>query len=105
MKGSKTAQKTKPRYLTKALRCPDGSRKYIRGKTQEELDRKVREAQAQLGMGININDNTLVGEFAQIWVDVYKRPNVKPQSLDVVLSHHDMLGTFSIPSMIHQVNR
>ena len=86
MKGTKK-QKSKPKYLTKALRCPDGSRKYIRGKTQEELDRKVREAQAQLGMGININDNTKVAEFAQIWVDVYKRPNVKPQSLDVLLSH------------------
>lgn len=75
------------KYLTKAIRCPDGTRKYIRGKTQEELDRKVREAQAQLGMGININDNTTVAELAQIWVDVYKRPNVKPQTLTNTLVH------------------
>lgn len=84
-------EKTKPKYLTKALRCPDGTRKYIRGKTQAELDRKVREAQAQLGMGININDNTTVAELAQIWVDAYKKPHVKPQSLKntlVRLNYH-----------------
>lgn len=79
--------KEKPKYLTKALRCPDGTRKYIRGKTQAELDKKVREAQAQLGMGININDNTTVAELAQTWVDVYKRPNVKPQTLRNTLIH------------------
>lgn len=78
--------KAKTKYLTKALRCPDGTRKYIRGKTQTELDRKVREAQAQLGMGININDNTTVWEFAQVWVDVYKRPNLKPQSVKSLLN-------------------
>lgn len=86
MKGTKT-EKAKPKYITKALRCPDGTRKYIRGKTQAELDKKVRAAQVELGMGININDNTTVAELAQIWIDVYKRPNIKPQSLGVALSN------------------
>lgn len=74
-------KKDAPRYFTKALRCPDGTRKYIRGKTKEELERKVMQAQAELGLGININDNTTVEQFAQMWVDVYKRPNVSPQTL------------------------
>lgn len=73
-------KETKGKYLTKALRCPDGTRKYIRGKTKAELDKKVREAQAQLGMGININNDTTVLELAQTWIDVYKRPSVKPQT-------------------------
>lgn len=73
------------KYFTKALRCPDGSRKYIRGKTREELERKVRQAQADLGMGVNINDNTTVVEFAQMWVDTYKRPKIRPQSVDAIL--------------------
>ena len=87
-------KKDAPRYFTKALRCPDGSRKYIRGKTKEELERKVMQAQAELGMGININDNTTVVQFAQMWVDVYKRPKLKPQSLAVVLNS---LNTHVLP--------
>ena len=79
-------KKEAQRYFTKALRCPDGSRKYIRGKTKEELERKVMQAQAELGMGININDNTTVVQFAQMWVDVYKRPNVKPQTVSSILN-------------------
>ena len=80
------AKKDAPRYFTKALRCPDGSRKYIRGKTKEELERKVMQAQAELGLGVNINDNTTVEQFAQMWVDVYKRPHLKGSSLTVVLN-------------------
>lgn len=79
-------KKDAPRYFTKALRCPDGTRKYIRGKTKEELERKVMQAQAELGLGININDNTTVEKFAQMWVDVYKRPHLKTASIDNVLN-------------------
>ena len=77
-------KKESPRYYTKALRCPDGSRKYIRGKTKEELEKKVMLAQAELGLGININDGTTVAQFAQMWVDVYKKPTVAPQTLDLI---------------------
>lgn len=79
-------KKKQTKYFTKALRCPDGTRKYIRGKTQAELDRKVREAQAQLGMGININDDTTVVELAQTWVDVYKRPKMRVSSIKAILT-------------------
>lgn len=74
----------KIKYLTKTIRCPDGTRKYVRGKTAEELERKVREAQVQLGLGININDDTTVAEFAQTWLIVYKKPAMKPQSFSVL---------------------
>lgn len=33
--------KKKYTYLTKAVQMPDGTRKYFRAKTQEELDEKV----------------------------------------------------------------
>lgn len=78
-------KKEAPRYYTKALRCPDGSRKYIRGKTKAELDRKVMQAQAELGLGINLNDSTTVAQFAQMWVDVYKRPHLKEATVKVLL--------------------
>lgn len=36
--------------------------------------------------GININDDTTVVELAQMWVDLYKRPQVKPQTMRNILS-------------------
>ena len=86
----------KTKYLTKALRCPDGSRKYIRGKTKEELEAKVQAARMQLGMGVNLNDNTTFVEYAQTWVDVYKRPKLNSQSLETLLI---ALNTHIIPHL------
>ena len=77
----------KTKYLTKALRCPDGTRKYIRGKTQKELDEKVRQAQMELGMGINIADNTTFSELAQTWLDLCKRPKVKESTISLILTN------------------
>ena len=75
----------KTKYLTKALRCPDGTRKYIRGKTQKELDEKVRQAQMELGMGINIADSTTFSELAQTWLDLCKRPKLRDRTISLIL--------------------
>lgn len=82
------------KYLTKALRCPDGTRKYIRGRTPEELDAKVRAARAELDLGININDDTTFLQFAQTWLDVYKRPHIKAQSAERIVA---ALNTHLVP--------
>ena len=37
---AKAASKKKYNYLTKAIQLPDGTRKYIRAKTQAELDER-----------------------------------------------------------------
>lgn len=91
-------EKKKYKYFTKAISCPDGTRKYIRGKTQKELDEKVRKVMCDLGMGININDDTTFGELAQMWVDLVKRPRNKPQSMKVVLTN---INTHLIPALGH----
>ena len=79
-------EKSKQKYLTKAITCPNGTRKYIRAKNQAELDRKVNKFRAEMGMGINVSDNTLVVEWAQTWVDVYKRPKVEPPTVQAILA-------------------
>lgn len=81
----KKGETKKAKYLVKALPCPDGTRKYIRGKTQAELDKKVAEAKAQLSQGVNINDSVTVSAFTQMWVDVYKRPKIGPGGLAALL--------------------
>lgn len=88
-KGENLMSSTK--YLTKALRCPDGKRKYIRAKTQKELDEKVQRAQLELCMGINIGDNTTFRELTRTWLDFCKRPKVNENTIRLItitLDHH-----------------
>ena len=53
----------KYKYYTKAIPCPDGSRKYIRGKTKKELEEKVKAAELELANGVNINNNTTAKKY------------------------------------------
>ena len=57
------ASKTKKKYtyFTKAVLMPDGTRKYIRAKTREELDEKVLQAQILV---------------KSAWISVAKKPSV-----------------------------
>jgi integrase len=89
-------EKKKYKYYTKALLCPDGRRKYIRGKTKKELEAKVQAVQAELNLGININDDTTFGQLAQLWIDLIKRPRLRPQSVKTVLSR---INTHLMPTL------
>ena len=79
-------EKKQYKYLTKTITCPDGKRKYIRAKTKKELDAKVKAAREQIERGININDHTTFVELAQLWVDIYKRPHNREDSMKVILA-------------------
>jgi len=59
-------------YLTKALQMPDGTRKYVRAKTQDELDKKILEAQILMKSGVDICSEETFGHFAQLWVGGYR---------------------------------
>lgn len=79
-----TKAKKKYEYLTKALQLPDGTRKYIRAKTQEELDEKVLQAQILVKSGVDICNEETFGHFAQIWFDIYKKPYLREKSQDAI---------------------
>ena len=83
---AKKAQKTKKtyKYLTKAVQFPDGSRKYFRGKTQEELDEKVLKAQILMKSGVDICSEETFAHFAQMWYDLYKKPYLRKNSLNSI---------------------
>lgn len=72
------------KYLTKAIRLPNGKRKYVRGKTQAELDEKVRKLQAELALGIDVSDTSTFKEYADIWLRQVKEPNVSPNTLSAL---------------------
>ena len=76
-----TKTKKKYTYLTKAIQMPDGTRKYFRAKTQEELDEKVLKAQILVKSGVDICSEETFGHFAQMWYDLYKKPYLRENSL------------------------
>ncbi len=93
--------KKKYKYLTKALLMPDGTRKYIRAKTQEELDEKVLQAQILVKSGVDICSEETFGHFAQLWFDIYKKPYLREKSQDAiryVLNHQilPVLGNYRL---------
>ena len=80
------ASKTQKKYayLTKTISMPDGTRKYIRGKTQEELDEKVLQVQILVKAGVDVCSEETFGHFAQMWFDIYKKPYLREKSQDAI---------------------
>ena len=76
--------KEKYQYYTKVLPLPNGRRKYVRAKTQEELDRKVAQLQELMAEGVKISDDETFGQFAQQWFNVYKKPYLREKSQEII---------------------
>lgn len=81
---------------TKTFTLPNGQRKYVRAKTKEELEAKVAALKLEMQAGVDISDNTTVGEFIQMWVDVYKRPYISQNSLNDLLY---LINRFLMPNL------
>ena len=78
-------------YLTASFTLPDGKRKYVYAKTQEELDKKVFDLKMQLHMGVYLDDQTTVGELIQLWYTAEVAPNIKSNTatnIKCVLNKH-----------------
>jgi len=82
-KAAKSSKK-KYQYLKKAITLPNGTRKYIYGKTQQELDEKVLREQILVNAGGDVSSEEKFGHFAQMWFDVYKKPYLRERSLDAI---------------------
>lgn len=79
------------KLYTKTITTPTGKRKYIRAATKEELERKYQQAKLEIGAGVDITDSTPFGEFAQLWYNTYKRPNLRENSKEdclYILNNH-----------------
>lgn len=64
--------------LSQSFTLPNGKRKYVTGKTREELEEKIFQLKLEMRMGVDISDQTTVGELAQIWYNLEKKGKVKP---------------------------
>lgn len=61
---------------------PGGRRMTIRADSQAELDKKILEAQIKVENGISVlNDRTRFSDYAEHWIDTYKRGTVVEKSV------------------------
>lgn len=72
--------------LSKTVTLPDGSRKWLYAKTEEELNRKVLDLQVQIGRGIDLANHDTFGEYAQMWYKTYKEPHIRNNTKQVILN-------------------
>ncbi|MBQ6397383.1 MAG: site-specific integrase [Oscillospiraceae bacterium] len=79
------------KLYTVTLTLPDGTRKYFRGKTKKEAERKRTEARMKIGMGVDVNCETTVEELADLWFRLYKEGKLhkrSEESITFILAHY-----------------
>ena len=89
-------KESKSRYVTRTYTLPDGTRKYVYGKTVAEAEAKIAEVKALTEKGINVQDTTTFGELAKIWLEKYKAPYVKASSVYTI---RIMLNSQAMPML------
>ena len=80
-------------YKTATFTLPDGTRKYVYAKTQEELDQKVFDLKLQMKMGVDLKAQTTVGELIKMWYTTEVEPNIQNSTatnMKSVLNNHLM---------------
>lgn len=75
-------KKKEYKYYTKAISLGNGKRKYIRGKTKRELDKKVIQfmLEQQGEKAKIVTTDMTVEQIGTLWLEKVKKPSVKPQS-------------------------
>ena len=76
----------KKKTYTVTLQLPDGTRKYFRGKTKKEAEKKRDEAKKIIGMGVSLSDNTTFAELAETWFDLYIKGQLHKRSEETILN-------------------
>lgn len=68
------------KLITKTLRLPDGRRKYFRGKTEAEVDKKIAEMKAELLLGVDVCNEITVEKYVDVWLRNVKLPGVSDRT-------------------------
>ena len=82
------------RYQRK-ITLSDGRQKIVYGKTLAELNAAADALRAQDRQGIRVGDNTLVGEWAAVWLEKYKA-DLRPNTLRM---YRDAYNVHILPSL------
>ena len=83
-------------YYSKTIKLPDGTRKYVYGRTKEELEQKYIEACIQLRAGVDLKNHDSFGEFTLMWWNAFKKGSV---SKNTELSYKNALNKHVLPAL------
>ena len=94
-------EQKKYQYKRKTIMLPNGQRKDLYAKSQEELDDKIMEVKILTRSGVNVCSEETFGHLAQMWFDLYKKPYLREKSLEMiryVLNQHilPVIGDFRL---------
>lgn len=60
----------------KVIRLPNGKRKWITAKSEQELNEKLLDLQIQVNAGVDVSESITFGEYALKWYRINKEPTV-----------------------------
>ncbi|MDD6239423.1 MAG: site-specific integrase [Oscillospiraceae bacterium] len=87
------------KYIKRTISLPDGTRKWVYGKTKKEVEDKLTELRLQMRSGVDLKNHDTFVEFTQIWVDTFKKGKTSEANLERIkrnLNNHVIpyLGTY-----------
>lgn len=91
----------KSKLYTVTLTLPDGTRKYFRGKTKKEAERKRTEMRMKMAMGVDVSCSTTFEELSDMWFNFYKKNKLhkrSEESIQFILAHYilPILGNMKV---------
>ena len=89
--------------IKEKITLSDGRHKIVYGRTLAELNAAADAVRDEDRQGIRVGDNTLVGEWAKIWLEKYKadlRPNTKAMYRNAYNTHIlDTIGNMPLQNV------
>ena len=83
-------KKAAPKSYATHITTPSGERVFVRGKTKEELDRKILQARIELHAGVDITSDILFKDYAETWLAAYKQGRVRPTTYTLHRTNLDL---------------
>ena len=83
------AKKT-PKSFATHITTPTGERVYVRGKTKEEFEKKLFQAQVEMQAGVDITSDITFRDYAEVWLKAYKKGKVRPTTYTLHRTNLDL---------------
>ena len=84
------------KQYTVTLTLPNGKRKYFRGSTKKEAEKKRDEAKREIDAGLDISTSPTVEEFSKLWLREYKAGVIRDTSYITLTS---LLRCYILPEI------
>jgi len=84
------------KQYTCTLTLPNGKRKYFRGATKKEAEKKRDEAKREIDRGLDLSQSLTVAEFVDLWLREYKDGVIHDTSY---MTYETMLRCYVLPEI------